>query len=63
VEVTASAMKKGSSVITLEFTRVAIAQSLKHSAESNLSNSEGVELSNQGAMGKMLFYLFSRMFM
>jgi len=47
VEATANASKKDSSVMTLEVTRVAVAQSLKCSAESNLSNSEGVELSNQ----------------
>ncbi len=33
--------------MTLEATRVAVAQSLKHSAESNLSISKEVELSNQ----------------
>ncbi len=33
--------------MTLEATRVASPQSLKHSAESNLSISEEVELSNQ----------------
>jgi len=47
VEATANASKKDSSVMTLEVTRVAVAQSLKCSAESNLSISEEVELSNQ----------------
>jgi len=43
VENTENALKKDLSVTTLETTRVAVAQSSKHSAESNLSISEGVE--------------------
>ena len=42
-----NALKKDLSVTTLEATRVSFTQSSKRSAESNISNSEGVELLDQ----------------
>jgi len=42
-----NALKKDLSVTTLEATRVSVTQSSKCSAEPNISNSEGVGLSDQ----------------